>query len=59
MVGIGTSINRKTMETAVNTLRSASESDGIVSDDDTFHDRLNDMKKHLDSIVAIKTNEKQ
>ena len=47
------------METAVNTLRSASESDGIVSDDDTFHDRLNDMKKHLDSIVAIKTNEKQ
>jgi len=56
---IGASINRKTMETAVNTLRSASESDGIVSDDDTFHDRLNDMKKHLDSIVAIKTNEKQ
>jgi len=52
-------MDEKAMNKAVTTLRTASKSKGILSDDDTFQDRLTTMGNHLNSIITIKTKEKQ
>jgi hypothetical protein len=52
-------MDEKAMNKAVKTLGTASKSKGILSDDDTFQDRLTRMGNHLNSIITIKTNEKQ
>ncbi|HII89818.1 MAG TPA: hypothetical protein HA247_02250 [Candidatus Thalassarchaeaceae archaeon] len=52
-------MDKKAMKVAVRTLRTASESKGMLSDDDIFQHRLTKMEEHLNSIISIKTNEKQ
>ncbi len=56
---IGKRIDNKATKVAVKTLRTASESGGMLSDDDTFQHRLDKMEEHLNSIIGIKTNEKE
>ena len=56
---IGKRMDKKAMKVAARTLRTASESKGMLSDDDTFQHRLAKMEEHLNSIISIKTNEKQ
>ena len=56
---IGKRIDNKATKVAVKTLRTASESRGMLSDDDTFQHRLDKMEEHLNSIIGIKTNEKE
>ncbi|DAC44237.1 MAG TPA: hypothetical protein D7H98_02270, partial [Candidatus Poseidoniales archaeon] len=56
---VGKRMDKKAMKVAVRTLRTASESKGMLSDDDIFQHRLTKMEEHLNSIISIKTNEKQ
>ncbi|MBH33087.1 MAG: exosortase [Euryarchaeota archaeon] len=50
-------INNKAMKEASTKLREASKSEGMLSEDDVFQDRLAKMENHLNSIITIKTNE--
>ena len=52
-------MDKKANNMTVKTLRTASKSKGMLSDEDTFQHRLNKMKEHLNSIISIKTNEGQ
>ena len=52
-------MEEKAVDVAIERLRTASLSEGLLCDNDTFKDRLNRMESHLNFIISIKTKEKQ